>query len=58
MKTMRAKEVLTFGDLVANFYNTYGERKAKGVLRLAVKTDLVVFRGPNRYVVSRATRKA
>ena len=44
---------LTFGGLVANFYNTFGERNAKGVLRLAVKAGLVGFRGRNHYVVSR-----
>ena len=49
---------LTFGGLIASLYNTYGERNANGVLRLAIKTNLVVFRGPNRYVVSRVTRKA
>ena len=49
---------LTFGNLVANFYDTYGERNAKGVLRLAVKANLVVLRGRDAYVVSRATRKA
>jgi hypothetical protein len=48
---------MTFGDLIANLYDTYGERNAKGVLRLAVKANLVAIRGPNRYVVSRATGK-
>ena len=46
---------MTFGDLIANFYNPYGERNAKGVLRLAVKANLVAIHGPVRYVVSRAT---
>jgi len=55
---MPTKAALTFGGLVANFYNAYGERNAKGVLRLAFKTNLVVFRGRNRCVVSRATGKA
>jgi len=53
MKTMPAKTGLTFGGLVANFYNTFGERNAKGILRLAVKAGLVGFRGRNHYVVSR-----
>ena len=58
MKAPRTMTALTFGNLVANFYDTYGERNAKGVLRLAVKANLVVLRGRDAYVVSRATRKA
>ena len=57
MKPGPTKTGMTFGGLIANFYNAYGERNAKGVLRLAVKANLVAFRRPNRYVVSRATRK-
>jgi hypothetical protein len=58
MNATQTKAALTFGNLVANFYDTYGERNAKGVLRLAFKTNLVVFRGRGVYLVSRATRKA
>jgi hypothetical protein len=58
MKTTSSKAALTFGGLIENFYNAYGERNAKGVLRLAFRTNLVVFRGRNRCVVSRATGKA
>jgi len=57
MKATPTMAALTFGGLIANFYNAYGERNAKGVLRLAFKTNLVVFRGRNRCVVSRATGK-
>lgn len=57
MKTAPATSALTVGGLVENFYNTYGERNAKGVLRLAFKTNLVVFRGRYHCVVSRATGK-
>lgn len=57
MKPVSAKTTLTFGSLVANFYNTYGERNAKGVLRLAIKAGLVGFRGRNHYVVSRDGEK-
>ena len=58
MKPKLTKTEMTFGDLIANFYNAYGERNAKGVLRLTVKANLIAFRRPNRYVVSRATRNA
>lgn len=57
MKTRPSKTGLTFGGLVANFYDTYGAGSAKGVLRLAIQANLIVFQGRNRYVVSRATRK-
>jgi hypothetical protein len=58
MNATRTKTALTFGDLVANFYDTYGECNAKGVLRLVIKANLVALRGRDVYVVSRATRKA
>ena len=57
MKTTPTKGALTFGGLVENFYNTYGDRKAKGVLQLAFKTNLVVFRGRNCCVVSQRREK-
>ena len=58
MKTATTKTAMTFGGLVASFYHTYGDRKAKGLLRLAVKANLVVFRGTDHQVVSRVTGKA
>ena len=38
---------LTFGDFVAGVYHTFGKRRAKGVVHLAVATHLVEFRGQN-----------
>jgi len=58
MTSRPTKAGLTLGGLIANLCNTYGERKAKGILRLAVKANLVVFPGLDPYVVSRDTRKA
>ena len=57
MKTTPTKSVLTFGGLVENFYNTYGERNAKGLWQLAFKTKLIVFRGRSHCVVSQSTGK-
>jgi len=57
MKTKPSRKALTFGDLVANFYHTYGERRAGGVLRLLIKAELVGFRGRNRYVLNRGNGK-
>jgi len=45
------KRTLTFGELIEDFYTAYGKRRAKGILRLAVKAHLVVFRGRDRYVL-------
>jgi hypothetical protein len=58
MTSRPTKAGLTFGSLVANLCDTYGERRAKGILRLAIKANFVVFQGLDRYVVSRATRNA
>jgi len=43
---------LTFGDFVAGAYRTWGERKAKGIVRLAVEVNLIKFRGSERFVIS------
>jgi len=43
---------LTFGDFVAGVYDTWGQRRAKGIVRLAVKVRMVEFCGPERFVVS------
>lgn len=53
MKTKTRNEALTFGDLIENFYNIYGKRRAKGFLRLVVEAQLVVFPGCQRYALSR-----
>ncbi len=39
---------LTFGDFVAGVYHTWGNRRAKGIIRLAVALGLIEFRGPER----------
>ena len=52
MKTRTTKKALTFGELVASFYRAYGHRRAKGILQLAVKAHLVVFRGRSRFILS------
>jgi hypothetical protein len=43
---------LTFGDFVSGVYQTWGERKAKGIVQLAVKMNVVEFRGPGKFVIS------
>ena len=43
--------VLKFGDFVAGAYRAWGGRRAKGLLRLAIHTGLVQFRGRERGVM-------
>ena len=43
---------LTFGDFVAGVYHTWGKHKAKGIVQLAVKMNVVEFRGSERFVIS------
>jgi hypothetical protein len=42
---------LTFGDFVAGVYNTWGSRKAKGIVQLAIEVQLIKFRGTQRFVI-------
>jgi hypothetical protein len=50
-RTSGKKRVLTFGEVVAASYRTWGARKAKAFLRLAVNSHLLVFRGRQRLVI-------
>ena len=58
MKSKSTNEALTFGNLIANFYTTYGKRRANGFLRLVVEAHLVAFPGRQRYALCRANGKA
>jgi hypothetical protein len=42
---------LTFGEFVAGVYHTWGKRKAKGIVQLALEVQLIKFRGPERFVI-------
>ena len=46
------KKSLTFGDFVAGVYQTWGKRRAKGIIDLAIKVHMIEFRGTERFVVS------
>ena len=54
MKAAQNKQRLRFGDLIASVYDACGKRRARGTLRLAVNARLVVFRGPQRFVISKS----
>jgi hypothetical protein len=46
------ERILTFGDLIAGGYRAWGNQKAKGIIRLALKAHLVEFRGADRFMIS------
>jgi hypothetical protein len=58
MKPNHIWKRLTFGDRIANDYSAYGNRRAKGILRLQTKAHLVGFRWRNGYVLSGGDGKA
>jgi hypothetical protein len=51
MKTNCRKKPLTFGEFIASVYDACGRQKAEGIVRLAVNTHLVEFRGHDRFVI-------
>jgi len=42
---------LTFGDFVEGVYHTWGKRRAKGIIQLAIRAHVIEFRGPERFVI-------
>lgn len=52
MKARPLKKQLTFGDFVEGVYHTWGERRASGVVRLAIEVQMIEFRGPERIVIT------
>jgi hypothetical protein len=52
MKTNGKKRPLTFGEFITCVYDNQGERKARGIVRLAIKSHLIEFRGQQRYVIA------
>jgi hypothetical protein len=43
---------MTFGDFIAGAYRAWGRRRAKGLVWLAVKAQLVMFQGRQRRAIS------
>ncbi len=52
MKTTFRKKPLTFGDFVVGVYEACGKRRARGIVRLAIKAHLIEFLGPRRFVIA------
>jgi hypothetical protein len=49
METKQGKNTLRFGDFIMATQDAFGERRAKGIIRLAVKTHQVEFEGAQRF---------
>ena len=52
MRDLPRKKALTFGDFVEGVYHAWGKRKATGIIQLAIKSNMIEFRGKERFVVS------
>jgi hypothetical protein len=48
MKANYKKRALTFGNLIETVYGVCGNRRARGIIRLAVDAHVVVFRKQHR----------
>jgi len=51
VQTKPRKQALKFGDVIAGAYRACGKRRAGGIIRLAVRTHLIAFRGQQRLVI-------
>jgi hypothetical protein len=52
MKANYKKSALTFGSLTETVYGVCGNRRARGIIRLAVDAHVVVFREQQRVLDS------
>jgi hypothetical protein len=52
LKSHPRKRPLTFGDFVAGVFQTWGKRRAKGIIDLAIKVHVIEFRGTERFMIS------
>jgi hypothetical protein len=44
MKASHKKRALTLGNLIETIYDVDGNRRARGIIRLAVEAHIIVFR--------------
>jgi len=44
MQAIHKKRALTFGNLIETVYGVCGNRRARGIIRLAIDAHVVVFR--------------
>jgi hypothetical protein len=48
MRATHKKRALTFGNLIETAYGACGNRRARGIIRLALDAHIVVFREQRR----------
>jgi len=48
MRANHKKRALTFGHLIETVYGVCGNRRARGIIRLAIDAHVVVFREQQR----------
>ncbi len=51
-KTITKKKPLTFGEFIAAVHETWGNRQAKGLVRLAVNAHLIKCLGRKHFLIS------
>ena len=54
MKRIPRKKALTLGAFIVAVYDTYGRRRACGLIRRAANAHIVVFSGTRHLIVSHA----
>jgi hypothetical protein len=52
MKTSEKERAMVLGDFIAGAYRAWGRRRAKGLVWLAIKAQLVMFRAPQPSLIS------
>jgi hypothetical protein len=52
MRANPGRKPLTFGDFVADAYQTWGKRRAKVIIQLAIKSRTLEFCGIERVEIS------
>jgi hypothetical protein len=53
MKSCQGKKALTLGEFIMVAYDTWDKRRAGEIVRLAINTRLIEFRGRRRFVFSK-----
>jgi hypothetical protein len=51
-KTLTNGKTITFGEFVAGVYRTFGHRRAKAIVQLALELDMIKFHGKKRHLIS------
>jgi len=52
MKPKPNRKMLTFGDFIERAYGAFGKRRGTGMVRLAVNSRVLDFRGGRRFFIS------